>query len=547
VNATQPDLRALSLLPPETWLVTGGPNAGHASLTYPGPSSDWTRVGDKLQTIVRTPPGWRYAVARLTASGTGKPTAIVAKRTVLTAELTATRVHSRQGPALLLTQHLGRSLLADGDFAHGLWQRVVGDCNDIAGAAARPLLHATILPGTGPAASRALRLSAGIDSACEARALAWRHGPLYLSLDVRHVAGAPPRICLWENGLRRCVSTLPPLPTGRGWQAYHATFTPPRRAGTLIIFLYADSTTAGQHTVNEYANVDAHALPRGAGAPPVVLGKPRHPRQGAHLTVSAQAYSSSWVAAGRHVLVDGLRNGWLAEAAVTPHYSPATIIAAADWVSGATEAIILAMACAAGVLALRRRALHGPGLRRVAVACLTGIRPRQTAQTAAKALSARAVSRRGAVRGYSQDTRVLVAGATLTLALLGAGGVAYLITSGNAAPHAHAAPIQTIVIQAPPTGRRPVRTALRPRAHVTLLAPRQPTSAQVRAGSAKGRVLFAGVMQPGRALRFDLPLLWLRVGTPGDLSVTVNGRPQSLPAGPANLLISARGVSAGDR
>lgn len=61
-----------------------------------------------------------------------------------------------------------------------------------------------------------------------------------LRLRHRGLGGAPPRVCVWEEGPDRCAQ-LPALrEKARGWGDYRATFTPDARTKRLRLYLYAD-------------------------------------------------------------------------------------------------------------------------------------------------------------------------------------------------------------------------------------------------------------------------------------------------------------------
>ena len=108
-----------------------------------------------------------------------------------------------------LSYKLGGSLLSDGDFASGAWG-AVGNCAAFPGTEATARLAARVLPGQGPAGQSALALSASANSACEKRSLAWRSGPLFVSLWVRNVSGTAPRMCLLQMPSNECA-VIPPL------------------------------------------------------------------------------------------------------------------------------------------------------------------------------------------------------------------------------------------------------------------------------------------------------------------------------------------------
>ncbi len=66
---------------------------------------------------------------------------------------------------------------------------------------------------------------------------------------------------------------------------------------------------------------------------------------------------------------------------------------------------------------------------------------------------------------------------------------------------------------------------------------------QVRAGSARGTVLYEGFLLRGSTERFVGKRLWLRLGAPGNLAIMLNGqRVDNLPAGTADLVATAAGV-----
>jgi hypothetical protein len=233
---------------------------------------------------------------------------------------------------------LGTSLLSDGSFSSGTWG-LVGDCYDVLGAAGRAGLHAAVLPAASPGRQPALQLSASDDSACEAQAMTWHGGSIFLSMWIEHVAGASARICLWESTLNEC-SALPQLPAGSGWHRYQVVFTPARGTTAETLFLYADATNTSQHTVNRYAQIQAEALPN-VGTPLVIAHPPGALAPGG-IVVAPTSYSTLWqVTRGEHVEVDGLRNGWLgAVASAIPSYRPTRLIQASDGFGLATPTIV---------------------------------------------------------------------------------------------------------------------------------------------------------------------------------------------------------------
>ncbi|MGH9066912.1 MAG: hypothetical protein ACRD0J_05415, partial [Acidimicrobiales bacterium] len=293
VNSATPDLRELSLFPVGTSLVSGPLQAGTPGVIQVPPVQDWTRHGSVLSTTVRERPGWRYRVALLSGTSAAPISTTGSFATHSAAQgLTERVVQGPSGRQLDLRLRARSQELPNGDFQSGLWGPV-GDCNDAAGPAAAGHLHARVLPTSGPSGQPALELSASIDSACEAQPLSWHGGSLLLTLWVRHLGGAPPRLCVWELGPRRCAS-VPPLPATAGWSRYRAIIEPDPGATGLDLFLYADSPGQGKATTNEYAAASAYSLP--PVDQPIVLATPRHPAPVSQsLRVWDASYSTRWI------------------------------------------------------------------------------------------------------------------------------------------------------------------------------------------------------------------------------------------------------------
>ena len=111
----------------------------------------------------------------------------------------------------------------------------------------------------------------------------------------------------------------------------------------------------------------------------------------------------------------------------------------------------------------------------------------------------------------------------------------------------------------PPTttraGRRPVVAAIPPAptvhpavrpAHLVLRAS-GPCWLSIRAGSSAGPVLYEATLDAGGVLRYTLarsrPRLWMRIGAPWNLELSLNGKPATpLARGPANVLVTRGGV-----
>jgi len=339
VNSAAPDLRDLAVLPFGTALISSRMRSAVPAVLQVPHVSQWRLVGDELMTSVAEPPGRWYRTKLLSATGafkrqgalssrhrrlrtrragrprrpTGRlrlPAAWTPKRP---ARLTA-HVRHRDGHVVEeFSYKLGRSLLSDGDFASGTWG-LVGNCAAFPGTTATARLAARVLPGKGPEGQPALVLSAHADSACAMRSLAWRSGPLFVSLWVRNISGSRPRICLWQTPSDECAATSP-LPSNSAssrWSHYQAIVTPRPGTRSIQLFLYADVFTSGALTTNAYSDVVVRRCP--VALQPVVVATPRsHERSAPALYTVGEGFSPDWIGTpgDHHVELDGLRNGWL--------------------------------------------------------------------------------------------------------------------------------------------------------------------------------------------------------------------------------------------
>ena len=103
---------------------------------------------------------------------------------------------------------------------------------------------------------------------------------------------------------------------------------------------------------------------------------------------------------------------------------------------------------------------------------------------------------------------------------------------------------------AAPTGHPPGRSSAQ-LAHLVLRA-RGRCWLSIRADSATGPLLYQGTLQTGGILRYTLaprrPQLWLRIGAPWNLNLTLNGKPATaLLSRPGNILINRSGPRSPNR
>lgn len=327
VNSSVPMLQILQLLPAGSVMVTGPPLPNTPALIQLPSAGSWSIVKGALTEEINIPDN-----GTISASVIGRVNAIPFS-SLQTHGVTRIGPYSvsmngsGQGRKLDVSEPTGQ-VLQNGAFQNGFWNTSVGDCNDRAGAAAHKLLTQALLPKQGPGGTTALLLKAGVDSACESKTLQWKNGPLVLSMWVRHLSGSPPRICLWESNLGRCLQ-IPPVPTNSSWVHYQVVANPDPTTSSLALFLYADGPASGNATVNEYADVSVQSLPTVSRL--VFLLNPAQTIQShpLRLVTRDSTWSSDWntKSDANHVLVDGMRNGWLlrgsfATSSFSTYYAP---------------------------------------------------------------------------------------------------------------------------------------------------------------------------------------------------------------------------------
>ena len=355
VDNPSPDLTDLAVLPAGTGLVSGPMRPGIPALIEASPSQ-WKISGGIATVVVPVRAGWTYAARAISSSVTGFAALGESQQS---SPLVTSEIRGPTGNSLRISFPVTSNQLPNGNFAQGPWEPQVGDCNAAQPALARAQMHASVLRNEGPGGSNVLKLEAGLDSACESQRVAWTSGPVLLRIQTRNLAGAGPRLCLYAIGPNECIP-LPPVPVTSTWKTYGATAVPPAGTTGLALFLYSDGPGGGAKSVNEYANAAMYRTT----VRPIVIATPtllqaKRPR----LVTSDSSYSSTWTGpvGGAHVLVDGMKNGWLLPPGVpvspTPYYRQAWMVVAA---AAASLAGILALMAAVGVLLLveHRRRKH---------------------------------------------------------------------------------------------------------------------------------------------------------------------------------------------
>jgi hypothetical protein len=337
VDSVAPDLRALALFAKPMTLVSGPPRAGYPTMLQAQPVSQWVLDRSTLSTVIHGRSGWQYRFAELAPITSRSVVALPPSRRA-PPPFVERRVAGAHGVSVIVSLQLGRNLLRDGGFAHGLW-RPVGNCDDVPGTGSLAHIRAVVEPHAGPRGAPALRLSANADTACESQTLTWRRGPVLVSVWTRNVSGASPSMCLWEAPLDHCKAILP-FSSGSGWIHYQQVVVPDSGTSSLSLILYAHGKA-----VEEYARIGMFVLP--TRDVPVILGYPTtQPASGVELLTSPDSYSPEWQGpiGAIKVRVDGMRNGWLARGAMvlsSVRYQPAGIDAASRSTSLAAAGVAL--------------------------------------------------------------------------------------------------------------------------------------------------------------------------------------------------------------
>jgi arabinofuranan 3-O-arabinosyltransferase len=357
INDQAPDLRLVSLLSPSMALVSTPAQAGMPSAsTAPSPDM-WEDNGNSLVWRPDTLAGRTYRIADLDS------------KAIVSLDQAGTYMVGREQAQVVYAPNVAtgavtvsvpvRKVISNGDFIEGLWQPV-GDCNNVLGAQARPYLSAAIVPDGAPGGFPALRLSASVDSACESQQLDWHSGPLVVSLMTHRVDGDAPRLCIWETGPDRCAA-IPSLTDTSGWSVYRTFVTPDVGTTSVSLFMYADaSVPSSSTTVSEYARVRVVEVV----APPslALLSSPDGPVSPVQLVVVHNSFSAYWESRnGKHVLVDGMLNGWLVPSVSSPFvatYRPANLVRAATWISLGTALLIVLLSTGLWIRATASRHLR---------------------------------------------------------------------------------------------------------------------------------------------------------------------------------------------
>jgi hypothetical protein len=153
-------------------------------------------------------------------------------------------------------------------------------------------------------------------------------------------------------------------------------------------------------------------------------------------------------------------------------------------------------------------------------------------------------TRRGVLRTL---TGILVLGAAVAgLAAWGMGGPSPSRAVGKAPAHVQAPTAGRAAESEPVAAAAPGSKQAAVAKTTEISAPRGRCWLSVRTGGPNGPLLFQGVLEQGKTLRFTLRRdLWVRMGLPGNLDVIFDGhRVNGLPVQAGNLLLTRSGPQA---
>jgi len=150
---------------------------------------------------------------------------------------------------------------------------------------------------------------------------------------------------------------------------------------------------------------------------------------------------------------------------------------------------------------------------------------------------------------------MLVALASIVMVVAAVAGLAAWRLGGTSGPpHAgqqKAGAGSVAAAAPPPAAQRRTRTGAKPvvsaaPAFTRISAARGRSWLLVRAGGPSGTVLYEGILEQGQTMRFQLrPRLWVRMGRPSALDITLAGKAVAgLPSSPSNLLLTRTGARA---
>lgn len=319
INTTSPNLSFLSKLASGVTLFSHTPVAGHISIFQLPELAKWEKRKNNIFYSIRLPTGWLYHPVIFGSSSSTNSVAVHPNQT------RKLQTNIKAGLSLLKVR-LQRSLITNGNFTHGSWGKL-GNCGFSLANNRTSSIKGYVALSSGPFGNRSLTLQSSYGSACEARLLSWHQGSFLLNFWSRTKQGSPSRICLWEEPAGKCIGKNTILSSSSQWHHYSVLANPTSGTKSISLFLYADTFFKGQTSKEQYSNISIRKLPFGGKV--AIFGKPISPIVPTSSMVTREGFSTRWVEPKflSHVLVDGLRNGWLVDRSniiiKKPTYEPA--------------------------------------------------------------------------------------------------------------------------------------------------------------------------------------------------------------------------------
>lgn len=354
-----PDLVDLALFPPKTAIVTAPTEKNVSELTQVTAGAPGADGRSSFRLSV--PSDRQYSISLISdnaLSGTDKLVKLGIHRSMNLGHGAVVNLRPRGSQYLIRGSIPSKNILGGETFSTSNgWK--AGNCAISNGS--NGILD-RIVPGVGPGGNSALLLGSATGSACRALTTSWtsRDGAdLFVSVWVRHVSGAAPRICLWEAAIAGCAQ-MQALPSSRSWVRYQGSVQVAADSSSISVFVYGDSPSLASatgdpisqgraRTVDEYSDLSVRAV---LIDHVVVVGVPIHrPFRGKEgLSVSYTTFNSAWgCSAGvTHVVVDGMVNGCLSQRysdPARPSYSLTRTVELSYGISGFAAGVVLIVVC----------------------------------------------------------------------------------------------------------------------------------------------------------------------------------------------------------
>lgn len=312
VASKTPGLAVLDTLPPRTALVTSKSQMGHGVVVSLPPLQSW-RISDHELLAKAILPGVDRVIVHEPQTGSSA------------FHVKSQLYHGKRRVSVVSIDLPYVSTLLPGGTATSIAWSPVGNCNDVIPTTSETMLGGSMSKTGGPFGSSLLTLHASVDAACRSVRLDWLGGHILLRYWARSLSGYAPQMCLWEAPVDRCAmissSSSSTVSRRSGWIRYSSIATPSQGTQTLSLFLYAYAPGNGSQSIDQYAKVQVFSVSN--TVPPVLLGCARH-NQRDRLVVGENGFSSLVVGplGFKHILVDGLRNGWIGRGKIETDTSP---------------------------------------------------------------------------------------------------------------------------------------------------------------------------------------------------------------------------------